>query len=125
MLNKVKVSFGFSLSIIGLCQATSDSHNLMAEDEDLARAVLMGMGRPAQVYPCSKTAASSARMGWDSGLVVSWVGITRYLQHLIFRKCGGLLFNLCKNQFLPGVDSRPHRPVMVDASMAEVSSKDC
>lgn len=64
---------------IGLYQVTSVSHSLIAEDEDLAKAVLMGVGRPAQAYPCSKTAASSARMGWDRGLVVSWAGIILYL----------------------------------------------
>ena len=60
------------------------SHSLMAEDDDLARASLVGVGRLAQEYPCSMTAASSARIGCDWGLVASWVGITRNLQYWVF-----------------------------------------
>ena len=52
------------------------SHSMIADEDDLDMAVLVGAGREAQVRPCSRMAASRTSLGPASGLVGVWVGCT-------------------------------------------------
>lgn len=47
----------------GLYHTASMSSSLMAEDDDLLKAVLVGVGRLAYVRPFARTAASSTKLG--------------------------------------------------------------
>ena len=64
---------------LGLYHSASVVNNLMAEDEDLPRAVLVGAGRLAYVRPFARTAASSKRLALAWGSAGVWLGWSRNL----------------------------------------------